>query len=142
MSGASEQVGLEGKNPDFGVRNYNFPAANSKRYLVADERVDQLVDVERRTTLNVLAIIRLRPQGGGTLISVDANYVMSFRTREFGKGITPRSLDDNLNFKSVGSASLDEQIREGASTKTVTVECQATGELERRIVAVLGNSAG
>ena len=136
------EISVRSKHPEFGERNYNFPAANSARYLVADDRVDQLVDVERRTALNVLAVVHLTPQGSGTLISVDANYVMSFRTREFGNGISPRNLDDSLNFKSVGSARLDEQIREGASTKTVTVECRPTGELERRIVAVLGNRTG
>jgi len=136
------KISVRSKHPQFGVRNYNFQAANSTRYLVADERADELVDVERRTSLNALANIRLTPSGKGTLVRIDANYVMKFRTREFGNNVTTRSLDDSLNFNSLGRASLDEKIRQGATTKTVRVECRPTGELERRIVAVLGNIAG
>jgi hypothetical protein len=135
-------ISVSSKHPAFGDRSYSFAAANSARYLVADEGADELVDVERRTSLNALANIQLTPLGQGTLVRVDAFYVMRFRTREFGTNIATRSLDDRLDFDSFGRASRDEQIREGASTKTVTVECQATGDLERRIVAVLGEAAG
>ena len=132
------EISVRSRHPEFGNRDYNFPAANSARYLVADERTDELVDVERRTSLNALANIRLTPQGSGTLVSVDASYVMNFRTREFGTNIAPRSIDESLNFVSFQRATLDEQVREGARTKTVTVACEPTGELERRIIAVLG----
>jgi len=134
------EILVRSRHPDFGDRDYNFPAANSARYLVADERVDELVDVERRTSLNALANIRLTPQGSGTLVSVDASYVMNFRTREFGTNVATRTIDDSLNFVSFQRASIDEQIREGAKTKTVTVACEPTGELERRLVSVLDNS--
>lgn len=136
------KISVRSKHPRFGVRNYNFQAANSARYLVADERADELVDVERRTSLNAVANIQLTPSGQGTLVRINAHYVMNFRTREFGTNVSTRAIDDRLNFNSLGRASLEEQIREGATTKTVTVECQPTGELERRIVAVLGNIAG
>lgn len=136
------EISVRSKYPEFGDQNYNFLAANSARYLVADERAGKLVDVERRTSLNALANIHLTPLGQGTLVRVDARYVMKFRTREFGNSIAPRNLDDSLKFDSFGRASRDEQIREGATTKTVTVECQPTGELERRIVALLGIAAG
>jgi len=136
------KISVRSKHPEFGVRNYNFQAANSVRYLVADERADELVDVERRTSLNALANIQLTPSGQGTLVRIGATYVMNFRTREFGNNVSTRSIDDSLNFNSLGRASLEEQIREGATTKTVKVECHPTGELERRIVAVLGNIAG
>ena len=136
------EISVRSRHPEFGNRDYNFPAANSARYLVADERADELVDVERRTSLNALANIRLTPHGQGTLVRVDASYVMNFRTREFGNNVPTRSLDDSLKFVSFQRASMDEQIREGATTKTVTVECEPTGELERRIVAALGKTAG
>lgn len=131
-------ISVRSKSPEFGERNYDFPAANSARYLVADDRVDALVDVERRTSLNALATVHLTPAGQGTRVSVAANYVMNFRTREFGNNIEARSFDDSLNFVSLGSASLKERIREGSTTKTVKVECEPTGELERRIVAAIG----
>lgn len=136
------EISVQSKHPRFGDRNYNFEAANSVRYLVADERADQLVDVERRTSLNALANIRLTPVGQGTLVRIDAEYVMKFRTREFGNKVATRKIDGSLKFNSFGSASLKEQIRQGSTTKTVTVECRPTGELERRIVAVLSNIAG
>ncbi len=136
------EISVHSDHPAFGERNYSFAAANSARYLVADESADELVDVERRTSLNALANIKLTPMGQGTLVRVDAFYVMKFRTREFGSNIAARSLDDRLDFDSFGRASRDEQIREGSSMRTVTVECQPTGELERRIVAVLGEAAG
>lgn len=136
------EISVRSKHPAFGNRNYSFAAANSVRYLVADETSNELVDVERRTSLNALANIRLTPMGQGTLVRVDALYVMTFKTREFGNNIVARSLDDRLNFDSFGRASRDEQIREGANTKTVTVECRPTGDLERRIVAVLSAAAG
>ncbi len=136
------EISVRSKHPQFGDRNYDFPAANSARYLVADDKVDELIDVERRTSLNALATVQLTPTGQGTRVSVAANYVMNFRTREFGNNIKARSLDDSLNFASLGSASLSEQIREGSTTKTVKIECQPTGELERRIVAALGNTVG
>ncbi len=132
------EISVRSKSPEFGVRNYDFPAANSARYLVADDRVDQLVDVERRTSLNALATVHLTPAGQGTRVSVAANYVMNFRTREFGNNIGARSFDDSLNFVSLGGASLNEQIREGSTTKAVKVECKPTGELERLIVSALG----
>lgn len=136
------EISVRSRHPQFGVRNYNFPAANSARYLVADGRADALVDVERRTSLNALANIQLVPNGNGTLVRINAQYVMNFRTREFGNKASTRSIDDSLNFNSLGRASLDEQVREGSSTKTVKIECQPTGELERRIVAVLNRTAG
>ena len=136
------EISISSKHPVFGDRNYSFAAANSARYLVADESAGELVDVERRTSLNALANIQLSPLRQGTLVRVDALYVMTFRTREFGTNISARSLDDRLDFDSSGRASRDEQIREGAHTKIVTVECQPTGDLERRIVAVLGRAAG
>lgn len=132
------EISVRSRHPEFGNRNYNFPAANSARYLVADGRANELVDVERRTSLNALATIRLTPTSGGTLVRVDANYVMNFKTREYGNNVNTRSLDDSLNFVSFGRASLNEQIRVGATTKTVKVECQPTGELENRLVSVLG----
>jgi hypothetical protein len=131
-------ISIRSKSAEFGDRNYDFPAANSARYLVADERAAELVDVERRTSLNALATVQLTPTGQGTRVSIAANYVMNFRTREFGNNIKARSSDDSLSFASLGRASLNEEIREGAKTKTVKVECQPTGELERRIVAALG----
>lgn len=136
------EISVQSRHLEFGDRNYNFEAANSTRYLVADERADQLVDVERRTSLNALASIQLTPVGQGTRVRIDADYVMRFRTREFGNKVSTRSIDDSLNFRSLGRAGLDEQIRQGATTKTVRVECQPTGELERRIIATLGNVAG
>jgi len=136
------KISVQSKHPEFGNRNYNFEAANSVRYLVADERADELVDVERRTSLNALANIQLTPLGRGTRVSFNADYVMKFRTREFGNNVSTRSIDDSLNFDSFGRASLDEQVRQGATTKTVKVECQPTGELERRIIAALGSVAG
>jgi hypothetical protein len=132
------EISVRSKSSEFGDRNYDFPAANSARYLVADDRVDELVDVERRTSLNALATVHLTPSGQGTRVSVAADYVMNFRTREFGNNVNTRSLDDSLNFASLGRASLNEQIRVGAKTKTVKVECKPTGELERRLVAALG----
>ncbi len=136
------EITVRSRHPDFGERNYNFPAANSARYLVADERADALVDVERRTSLNALASVRLTPNGQGTRVSISTQYVMSFRTREFGNNIEARDIDRRLDFQSLGRASQDEEIRIGAHTKTVTVECRPTGELERRIVAVLGTASG
>ena len=135
-------ITVESKHKVFGDRSYNFLAANSVRYMVAHEEVDELIDVERRTTLNALASIKLTPKRHGTLVNVDAHYVMKFRTREFGRNFTPRSLDANANFDSAGQASVTEEIREGAKMKTVTIECRPTGELERRIVAVLGAPTG
>lgn len=136
------EISVRSKHPDFGERNYNFPAANSARYLVADEKADALVDVERRASLNALADIRLTPNGQGTLVSISTRYVMLFKTREYGNNIKARSFDSRLDFPSLGRASQDEEIREGARMKTVTVECRPTGELERRIVSVLGSSSG
>ena len=122
----------------FGNRSYKFLAANSVRYLVADEEVDELIDVERRTSLNALASIKLTPMRQGTLVNIDAHYVMKFRTREFGRNITPRRLDGSLDFDSGGQASVTEEIREGATMKVVNLDCRPTGALERRIVSVLG----
>lgn len=136
------EISVRSQHPQFGVRNYNFPAANSARYLVADERADELVDVERRTSLNALANIQLTSNGKGTLVRINAQYVMNFRTREFGNKVDTRSIDDSLKFDSVGRASLNEEIRDGSSTKTVKIECRPTGELERRIVAVLNRNSG
>ena len=45
--------------------------------------------------------------------------------------------DDTLSFDSAVGASRNESIRQGATTKSVTVDCRATGALERNIVAVL-----
>ena len=97
-----------------------------------------MVDVERRTNLNALANIHLTPNGGGTLVSVSTQYVMNFKTREFGTGITPRNSDSSLKFTSQGRASQDEKFRESARSKTVTVECRPTGDLERQILAAVG----
>ncbi len=132
------EISVRSRHPDFGERNYNFEAANSARYLVADAHADRLVDVERRTSLNALANVRLTPNGSGTLVSVSTQYVMNFKTREFGTGITPRNADSSLNFASQGQASQDEQFRESTRTKKVTVECRPTGEIERRILATIG----
>lgn len=128
---------VNSKHKIFGDRNYKFLAANSVRYLVADEEVDELIDVERRTTLNALAVIKLTPTRGGTLVNVEAHYVMKFRTREFGRKITPRVLDDSIDFSSSGQATVTEEIREGAKMKVVTFVCRPTGALERQIVSIL-----
>lgn len=130
-------ISVNSKSKVFGDRSYDFLAANSVRYLVADEEVDELVDVERRTTLNALVTIKLTPMQQGTLVNVEAHYVMKFRTREFGRKVIPRSLDESLDFNSAGQASVQEEIREGSKMKVVTIDCRPTGELERRIVSVL-----
>ncbi|MDH3738233.1 MAG: hypothetical protein OER92_03495 [Alphaproteobacteria bacterium] len=130
-------ISVSSNHATFGHRNYNFLAANSARYLVADEKVDELIDVERRTSLNALANIKLTPKRQGTLVSIDAHYVMKFRTREFGNNITPRSVDKSMDFDSAGQASTTEEIREGSDTKLVTIDCRPTGELERRLVTLL-----
>ena len=135
-------VTVNSKHKIFGNRSYKFLAANSVRYMVADEEVDELVDVERRTTLNALASIKLTPRAHGTLVNVDAHYVIKIRTREYGRNITPRSLDNSMDFNSAGQASVTEEIREGSKMKTVTIECRPTGELERRIVSVLASPTG
>lgn len=131
-------VTVNSKHKVFGNRSYKFLAANSVRYIVADEDVDELVDVERRTTLNALASIKLTPMQQGTMVNVDAHYVMKIRTREFGRNIAPRSHDNSMDFDSAGQASVTEEIRKGAEMKLVTINCRPTGELERRIVSVLG----
>ena len=136
------EISVRSRHPSLGNRDYNFPAANSARYLVADERADELVDVERRTSLSALANVRLTPTEQGTLVSINARYVMNFRTREYGKNVATRSFNNSLDFNSLGRASQDEEIREGARTKTVTVECQPTGAFERRIVSVLALPTG
>jgi hypothetical protein len=128
---------VSSKHKIFGDRHYDFLAANSVRYLVADEEFDELIDVERRTSLNALANIKLTPMKHGTKVSVDAHYVMKFRTREFGRKITPRFLDDSLDFSSASQASMTEEIRQGAKMKVSTINCRPTGELERRIVSVV-----
>lgn len=133
------EISVNSKHAQFGDRNYNFLAANSVRYLVADEIADELVDVERRTSLNALASINLTPMGRGTMVRVDADYIMKFRTREFGTNVKTRKIDDIMNFDSAGSASKQESIRQGATSKSVTIECRATGAFERKIVSVLGN---
>lgn len=131
------RISVSSKHKEFGDRSYDFLAANSARYLVADEEVDQLVDVERRTNLNALANIKLTPMGQKTLVKVDAHYVIKTRTREFGRYITPRNHDSSMNFDSAGHSSATEEIRQGATIKTVTIACRPTGELERRIVSIL-----
>lgn len=135
-------VSVNSKHKVFGDRNYKFLAANSVRYLVADEKIDELIDVERRTSLNALASIKLTPIRQGTLVNVDAHYVIKIRTREFGRNIAPRSLDRSIDFDSASQASVTEEIREGARMKVVTIECRPTGELERRIVSVLAGPTG
>jgi hypothetical protein len=60
-------VTVDSKHKTFGDRNYKFLAANSVRYLVADEEVNELIDVERRTNLNALATIKLTPMRQGIL---------------------------------------------------------------------------
>ena len=130
-------VNVESKHKIFGDRNYKFLAANSVRYMVADEKVNELIDVERRSSLNALATVKLEPRDQGTLVSVDALYVMKFRTREFGSNFSPRALDVSLNFDSASEASMTEEIREGATMKQVEISCRPTGELERRIVSFL-----
>ena len=132
------RISVESSHKIFGNRSYKFLAANSVRYMVADEKVDELIDVERRTSLNALASIKLTPMRQGTLVNIEAHYVMKFRTREFGRNIQKRSLDESLDFSSAGRASATEEIREGATMKVVNVDCRPTGELERRIVSVLG----
>ena len=133
------EISVNSQHAQFGNRNYNFLAANSVRYLVADESVDELVDVERRTSLNAVANISLTPIGEGTMMRVEADYAMNFRTREFGRKVVTRQSDDTLNFDSAAGASTHESIRQGASSKAVTIECRAIGKLERDIVSVLGN---
>jgi hypothetical protein len=135
------EISVRSKHAQFGDRNYNFLAANSVRYLVVDENVDELVDVERRTNLNAVANISLTPMGEGTMVRVEADYVMKFRTREFGRNVVTRKTDDTLNFDSSAGASTSEVVRQGATSKSVTVECRANGTLERDIVAVLGNQS-
>lgn len=134
------EISVNSKHAQFGDRNYNFLAANSVRYLVADEIVDELVDVERRTSLNALASISLTPMGEGTMVRVDADYVMKFRTREFGTNVKTRRLDDTMSFDSAGSASKIESVRQGATSKPVTIECRANGAFERKVVSVLGDA--
>jgi hypothetical protein len=135
------EISVRSKHAVFGDRNYNFLAANSVRYLVVDERADELVDVERRTSLNALANVQLTATDQGTVVRVDALYVMKFRTREFGNNVATRKVDETLNFDSAGQATTTEDIRQGATSKSVTVACRATGALERKIVSVLGNSS-
>lgn len=133
------EITVTSRHDVFGDRNYSFLAANSVRYLVVDEQQDELIDVERRTSLNALANIRLSPTANGTLVEVDAQYALKFRTREFGNNIEPRDLDAVLSFDSETHASAQQDIREGATLKSVNIECRATGRLERQIVSVLGN---
>ena len=136
------RVTVNSHHPVFGDRSYNFLAANSVRYMVADETLDELVDVERRTSLNALATIHLKPVRGGTLVSVDAEYVMKFKTREFGKKITPRRFKETVDFGSGSSAHINEEIREGAKMKPVVIACRPTGALERRIAAIVATPQG
>ena len=75
------------------------------------------------------------------MVRIDAVYVMKFRTREFGNNVEKRETDEVLNFDSAGQASTKEHIRQGATSKSVTVACRANGALERKIAAVLGNSS-
>jgi hypothetical protein len=131
-------VSVNSKHAVLGNRDYNFLAANSVRYMVADEETDEFIDVERRTTLNALASIKLTPRRDGTQVNVEAHYVMKFKTREFGRKLTPRSFDESMDFNSAGQASTTEEIREGSKMKVVNIDCRPTGALERRIVAVLG----
>ena len=119
-------ITVNSKHKVFGDRSYSFLAANSVRYLVADEEVDELVDVERRTTLNALASIKLTPRRRGTQVNVDAHYVMNINTREFGRNITSRTLDNRMDFDSAGQASVTEEFREGAKLKAVTIDCRPT----------------
>jgi len=128
---------VNSKHEDLGDRNYNFLAANSARYLVAHEEVNELIDVERLTSLKALATITLTPTKSGTRVNVDAHYVMKFRTREFGRNITPRFINQSVDFSSSGRATVTEEIREGAEMKTVSMDCRPTGALERQIVSVL-----
>lgn len=130
-------ISVDSKHKSFGDRNYKFLAANSVRYLVADDQFNELIDVERRTSLNALATIKLAPIGQGTRVTVDAHYVMKFRTREFGRKVTPRFLNDSLDFGSAGDATMSEEIREGSKMKVVSIGCRPTGALERQIVSVL-----
>ena len=134
------EISVNSKHAQFGDRNYNFLAANSVRYLVGDEVANELVDVERRTSLNALASINLTPMGQGTMVRFDADYIMKFRTREFGTNVETRKLDDTVSFGSAGSASKIESIRQGATSKSVTIECRANGAFERKVVSVLGNA--
>lgn len=135
------EISVRSQHAQFGERNYKFLAANSVRYLVVDERANELVDVERRTSLNALANIHLTPVDQGTMVRVEAKYVMKFRTREFGTNVETRKADDTLNFDSTSAASNEEDIRQGATTKAVTVECRPTGALEQNIVSVLGDAS-
>lgn len=134
------EISVHSRHSLFGDRNYNFPAASSVRYLVADEVANELVDVERRTSLNALANIQLVPTGAGTLVRVDALYVMKIKTREFGNNVTTRKADEVVNFDSTGRARATEEIRQGAESVPVTFECGATGALERKIVSALGSN--
>ncbi len=135
------EISVNSTHEVFGDRNYNFLAANSVRYLVVDEGEDELVDVERRTSLNALANVQLTPTDQGTMVRVEALYVMRFRTREFGNIAETRKIDEVLNFDSAGQAITQEDIRQGATSKSVTVACRANGALERKIVSVLGNAS-
>ena len=135
------EINVSSKHAVFGDRNYNFLAANSVRYLVVDERANELVDVERRTSLNALANVQLTATDQGTMVRVEALYVMKFRTREFGNNVATRKSDEVLNFDSAGQATTTEDIRQGATSKSVTVACRANGALERKIVSVLGNTS-
>lgn len=135
------EITVRSKHAVFGERRYNFLAANSVRYLVVDELAEELVDVERRTSLNAIANIDLIPMGQGTRVRVDADYALNFRIREFGNNVETRKVDEILNFDSAAPASNLEQVRQGATTKPVNVECRATGALERAVVSVLGNAS-
>jgi hypothetical protein len=130
-------VSVDSKHEVLGDRAYKFLAANSVRYLVGDEEFNELIDVERRTSLNALATIKLEPTRNGTVVSVDAHYVMKFRTREFGRKITPRFLDDSVDFSSSDEGTVSEEIREGSKMKLVSIRCRPTGALEQQIVSVL-----
>jgi len=131
-------ISVRSRHRELGNRDYDFAAANSARYLVADARSDTLVDVERRTSLNALARVRLTPNGHGTQVSVTALYAMRFNIREFGEQANPNPVEQRANFASLGHAQVEEKVRESNGSRTITMDCRPTGELERRILSIVG----
>lgn len=131
------EISVQSRHAMFGDRRYKFLAANSVRYMVADEATDALIDVERRTTLNALANIRLAPADRGTAVRIEAVYAMKIKTREFASREVIRKADHSLQFDSASQASKNESIRQGATSKSVNYECRANGVLERQIASVL-----
>jgi len=131
------EITVHSNHAMFGERRYRFSAASSVRYLVADEIVNELVDVERRTSLNAVTHIELTPLEGRTRVRVAAEYAMKIRTREFGTNVAVRNIDDVVTFESDETGGATEAIRQGATSTPVSFECTANGLLERTIVSLL-----